>query len=205
MKSLQTLCLAVLTMASFHASAELNAAQLLGTLLKAIPQQQKAQEQSTPASASNTPAQGGTVATTTPAATTSSKLDWTPLLKDWENGCAGNSTLDAFTMGLDDGKIVLPSPYREGVGKMTRSTKAGDVTIRLAIAGTYYGMPVKAFERYHGTESGVNGYALVLAVNKTVAQKGLSKVIYRADPEADFKAIVTSSGKDAAVVCDRSM
>lgn len=203
MKSLPTFCLAVLTMASFQASAELNAAKIIGTILNAIPQQQPAPAR--PAPATPPAATGGAVPSAPPAATANSKVDWTPLFKSWERGCGGNPTLDAFTMGLEDGKIVLPSPYRESVGKLTKTKKSREVTIRLPMSGTYYGLPVKGFERYYVEETGMNGYELVLAVPKAAAQKTLARVAYRPDPEADFKAMVSSSGQDAALSCDTSM
>lgn len=201
MKPLQSLCLAgALALASFQANAELSPAQLLGTLLKAIPPQQQA------GPAKPEPATGaGAVAAQPQAAPATQNVDWTPLLKAWEKGCSGNPTLDAFLIGLSDDKVVLPSPYKEGVGKLSRSTKSGEVTTRLAMSGTYYGLPVKAFERYGVKDTGIVVDSLILAVSKTVAQKALRKVAYRPDPEADFKAMVSSRGQDAVVVCDRSM
>lgn len=134
-----------------------------------------------------------------------SKVDLTPLFVSWERGCSGNPAFDEFVAGLEEGKVVLPLELLGSAGPVSRIEAPGEVIYRTALNGLYHGLPVKAFERYRGIENGIHGYALVLAVPKTLAQKALVHVDYQPDAETGFRAIVIGSDEEAAVVCDRSM
>lgn len=134
-----------------------------------------------------------------------SDLDWTPLFNSWTQGCSSNPTLDDFVGGLEENKVVLPQPYLSGTGMLSRNQTRDEVSIRVPMTGMYHGLPVKAFERYRGTENGVQGYELTLAVKPTVAKKALAHVAYQPDAEREFRAVIFAAVDEAALVCDRSM
>ena len=137
-------------------------------------------------------------------------LDWTPVFKSWEQGCAAAPLTRAVvdnvlaTDWLDqrrpsDAPVAVstfnpkkvPQPYRDAISPTVRvingDKRDEDRTTRLAtfLHGTYYGMPVQGLyaSGIPGTDDLWGG--LVLGVPLATAQAKLRQVRYRKGPAND--------------------
>lgn len=128
--------------------------------------------------------------------------DWTPMFKYLETEGCGHASSDLNTLleSLYDWEIddrgtksfgddrvdirtlktpIPPRGFERAVGKQISYTVKGGIhTLSLPIRGTYYGIPVKALERYGLENSGVSGVYLVLDIPLSEAKAKLHNVRY---------------------------
>lgn len=147
-------------------------------------------------------------------------VDWTPVFKNWENGCDDSKMEDQLRKSLFVfsngkvrlGKVVLPEPYRSAVGQ-PKLTNHGDYsTITLPVRGNYYGITIVEAGYYAGHENGINGKYLLLDTPIQNAKKSLRQVKFKRyeDTEGlgvDFIADISANKNKMRtnVVCDTSM
>ena len=110
----------------------------------------------------------------------------------------------ALVHGLRDKRIVLPPTYAKSTGKVAFHIDKGFHFYKLPLKGTYYGLPVAAFEFIEEPESDNIGFSLKLAASRQQVKSTLSRVKYAkvVDPHTgDFQALVILDGKQPGVSC----
>ena len=154
--------------------------------------------------------------------------DWTPVFKNFENGCADSKLLqhivnksiwtehgttpDAFVRksALKGNYANVMLPYKNDMlAAKSKLYNDGEQYIEVTIPlkkATFYGLPLKAFTVYSGTASGLAGRTLVFGqLNATQLQK-LKSIKFKADAEQEFKAVIsTDKQKQTILACDVSM
>lgn len=122
--------------------------------------------------------------------------DWSAFFRDWENGCQERGALAAFTdsMGMIEGSSAagfrlsqapkLPAAYRrQAAGQVSfQQTVLRDETgiyeldqVRLALSGTYYGIPVRHYSQTFMLETaGIQKNRLLLDIPIEQARQRLA-------------------------------
>lgn len=193
--------------------------QIFNTILRAVietQRQQPAEPQGEPnanqqaaSSSTDVPAPQRIAQTTAAAAMPgvggAKQADWTPMFKSWERGCEFTPELGAFVEGLKAKRVVLPASYKPAAGKVTSRISKGIQYYKLPLKGSYYGLPVDAFEYFFQPETDNIGFSLLLAADKQTVKNTLSRVKYLkgVDPVTDneSQATISLDGKQPSVEC----
>lgn len=90
--------------------------------------------------------------------------DWAPLFADWEATCTPNVEMERLAESATRESREIPVRYRSQVGNFTRASEKTEGWARLALTGTYQGMPIKALLWREMAEASVKEYRLLLDV-----------------------------------------
>ena len=154
--------------------------------------------------------------------------DWTPVFKSFENGCADSKILTTMidqniwnrnttspqnfvrTTALKGQFPTVALPYKNDMQPVqSKLSQQGERYIEVTVPlknATYYGVPLKAFTVYSGTDSGLAGRSLVFAALNASQLQRLKQIKFKAETEMGFKAeLMKNDRKETILLCDVSM
>lgn len=90
--------------------------------------------------------------------------DWAPLFADWEISCNPSAEMRKLVEEVQREQRDVPVRYRSQVGHFTRASAKTEGWARLALSGTYQGMPIQALLWRSGADTSVTEYRLLVDV-----------------------------------------
>lgn len=115
-------------------------------------------EQQDAPSAAAQPLASGRLPSLTPLA------DWGPFFADWERTCSPSAEMQQLVAQVQQERRLLPVRYRSQIRHFTPPSAQSDGWYRLALAGTYQGVPVKALLWREAQNPPANEYRLLVDV-----------------------------------------
>lgn len=133
----------------------------------------------------------------------SSSVDWTPLFKDWENGCSFGDEYQNFVNKLFyfknadaplTGFVVLPAIYTDSFNPQVQREDHPkyddgaytDFSFNV-LNGTYYGIPVRKIGYYIGNSHGLSGGYLELDPTDAQLREFLEKVQFKSAEDVMYE------------------
>lgn len=147
-------------------------------------------------------------------------VDWTPILKSWENGCEKSPAMEIFSKNiaiyspeskslLKIGEILLPKEYEAVLGpiQLTEQNFEDDAHSIFEIEATnsfYYGIPIKKFIFYRGHSTDYIVDEIVFDAPFEAVKEKLKDVDYQAvwsEMDGEVKAVLYEKNGEARLSC----